>query len=141
MHEAWQYQLRVYLSDAHADLVRSGDSDPALLPLTEALARHGATLVSQLDAFERYVEEAEAAGPEGFSLYRWTKATLADPAKRAKHKLVFAVRVAGQEVYPPATADALEAELTALVGPVVARVSRHDTNPANSLPVPEQYRS
>ena len=48
----------------------------------------------------------------------------------------------GAEVYPAAAADALEADLQGLVGGgLVTRLSRHDTNPANNLAVPAEYRS
>ena len=135
MDEQWQYQLRVYLTDDLADVAR-------LRPLTNILYKHHATLVSQFDAFANYVAEAEAEGPENFLLYKWTKATLEDPARRAKHIKTFAMHVAGKEVYPKAEADALEADLQPLIGGrLVTRMSRHDTNPANNLQVPPEYRS
>lgn len=142
MGAEWQYQIRVYLTDEPADAARSGGEAPALRPLLDVLERHRATLVSQLDAFEGYVAEAEKEGPEKFPLYKWTKATLEDAGKRSKHKKAFAVRVAGQEVYAKAAADALEAALRPLVGDgPVTRMTRHDTNPANNLAVPAEHRS
>lgn len=142
MGEQWQCQLRVYLSDALAEVARRDQDDPALRPLTDVLNRHRATLVSQLDAFESYVAEAERDGPENAPLYKWTKATLDDPAKRAKHAKAFALRISGDEVYAKAAADALEADLQPLVGgELVTRMTRHDTNPANNLQVPAEYRS
>lgn len=143
MDTEWRHQIRVYLPEELAEPARSGGGGaPALRPLMDVLAAHRATLVSQLDAFEGYIAEAERDGPEGFPLYRWTKAALDDPAKRLKHKQAFAVRVAGEEVYAKGEADALEAALRPLVGAgAVARISRHDTNPANNLAVPPEYRS
>ena len=142
MGEHWQHQLRLYLDDGLADIARGGPDRSALQPLTDILDRHGATLVSQLDAFEDYVAEAEKACPENFPLYSWTKATIADPAKRAKHAKAFAVRVSGNEVYAKEVADALEADLQPLVGgKLVARLSKHDTDPANNLPIPPEHRS
>ncbi len=142
VNEQWRYQIRVYLTDELAEAARGDRRAAALQPLTDVLDRHQATLVSQFDAFATYVAEAEAQGPENFPLYRWTKATVDDPAKRAKHIGTFSVRVGGAEVYPKAAADALEADLRSLVGGgLVARMSRHDTNPANNLPVPAEYRS
>ncbi len=141
MEEQWQYQIRVYLADALAETARRDPRDPALRPLTDVLDRHRATLANQLDAFARYVAEAEANGAENFPLYQWTKAVVDDPARRAKHIGTFAVRINGAEVYPKAAADALEADLRPLVGGgPVARMSRQDTNPANNLPVPAEYR-
>lgn len=142
MNEQWQYQLRVYLDDKLAETARSDRSDPALKPLTNVLNRHDASLVSQFDAFENYVAEAERDGPENFPLYKWTKATVDDPVKRAKHIKTFALHVSGNEVYAKQAAEALEADLQPLVGgEVVMRMSKHDTNPANNLQVPPEHRS
>ena len=116
MSEQWQYQLRVYLNDDMADVARSDRNNPALQPLTNILNKHYATLMSQFDAFENYVAEAEKEGPENFPLYKWTKATIEDPAKRAKHIKTFALHVSGNEVYANEVADALEADLQSLVG-------------------------
>ena len=142
MDTEWRYQLRIYLSDDLADVARTDGEAPVLRPLEDILKKHDATLVSQLDAFEDYVAEAEREGPEEYPLYRWTKATVEDAAKRAKHKKAFALRVGGQEVYAKEAADALEAALRPLVGGgLVERMSRHDTDPANNLAVPAEYRS
>ena len=63
------------------------------------------------------------------------------PPKKAQHSKSFALRAGGAEVYPKITADALEAALQPLVGGgLVTRLSRHDTNPANNIPIPEHLR-
>ena len=135
-----QYQIRLYLSDKAAEMMRSGQSDPALRPLTEILAKHHAVLVSQFDAFADYVAQAEKQGPENFPLYKWTKATLNDPDKRAKHMKAFALRVSGSEVYAKEAADALETDLQPMIGGDIERMSKHDTNPATNLPVPPEHQ-
>ncbi|MDE0334809.1 MAG: hypothetical protein OXI64_07605 [Defluviicoccus sp.] len=137
-----QYQLRVVLEDGAAERARGGGEDPALGPLHDILARHGATLVCQYDAFAGYCAEAERDGIDGYPLYAWTRATIEDPAKRAKYVRSFSLHVAGEEVYDGDKADALERELRPLVGgPVVKTLARHDTNPANNPQMPERYRS
>jgi len=142
MDAEWQYQLRVYLTEAAADAARADRDALVLQPLADILRKHHATVVCQLDAFEGYVAEAERGSPEHFPLYKWTKATVEDPEKRLKHKKAFALRVSGAEVYPKAAADALESALRPLVGGgLVTSMSRHDTNPANNLAVPVEYRS
>ncbi len=141
MSQDWSYQIRVYLSDALADAVRGDPGSALLAPLEAVLRRHHATLACQFDAFAAYVAEAEREGIEGYPLYRWTRATIDDPVKAAKHRLAFAVRVGGQEVCARAVADALEAELLPLVDTKgITRVSKHDNNPANNIPVPAEYR-
>ena len=133
MPEPWQHQLRLYVDDAQ----RAALDDPAH-PLHAVLQRHDAILVSQLDAFEAFLADpAQAATPLG----RWTAATLADPDKRAKHRLALAIRIGGAEVYDKAAADALEADLRPSVADgTILRLSRHDTNPADNLPIPTEYQ-
>ncbi|MGI4795644.1 MAG: hypothetical protein ACRYG6_00735 [Janthinobacterium lividum] len=142
MGEPWHHQVRFTLDEAMAERFREGADDAALRPLRAVLAAHGAVARSQLDAFSAYVAEAEREGPEGFALYRWTKATLDDPAKRAAHGRSFALHVGGREVYALEEADRVAGALGPLVGGgVVAGMTRHDTNPANNMPVPAEYRA
>ncbi len=141
MSERWRYQLRVYLDDDLAEAAYRGDVT-GLRPLKAILDAHDATVVSQFKAFEDYVRGAEAEGAEKFPLYKWTKATIENPAMRAKHIGAFAIRVAGEEVYAGDVADRIEHDIKPLVGgEVVKRMSRHDTNPDNNIPVPPAYRS
>ncbi len=141
MTEPWQYQVRIYLTDEAAPIARSDPDNPALAPLPEVLRRHGAAIKCHYDAFAEYVAAAEQQGIEQFPLYRWTRATIEDPEKRAKHLKIFTVRIGDSELYDRAAADALEADLLALVGGgTLTRVSKHDTNPANNPQVPAHLR-
>jgi hypothetical protein len=139
--DQWEYQIRVYLGDQPAETARRRPDDPALEPLTVILTRHRATMKCQFDAFADYVAEAEKHGPAEYPLYAWTKATIEDPAKRAKYVKSFTIYVDGQEVYARERADALEADLRPLVGgALMTRLSKHDTNPANNPQPPERFR-
>ena len=141
MSEQWQYQLRLYLADELAEAARRDAAAPVLGPLPQILEKHNATMKCQLDAFANYVAQAEAGGVEGYPLYEWTKATIEDPVKKAKHLKSFAIHVKGREVYPKEEADALEADLQPLVdGTRITRLSRHDTNPASNPQMPERFR-
>ena len=73
MGAEWQYQVRIYLAEELASPARTHVGTSALQPLENVLAAHSATLVSQLDAFERYVADAEREGIEKYPLYRCTK--------------------------------------------------------------------
>ena len=137
----WQYQLRLNLADDAAAAARSGAEHPGLGPLRHILDSHDAELRCQYDAFAGYCAEAEVQGVEHYPLYVWTKAVIADPARKAKYIKSFAIHVGGAEVYARERADALEAALTPLVGAgVVMRLARHDTDPANNPQMPEKYR-
>jgi hypothetical protein len=131
--QQWEYQIRIYLADEFADAARRASDNPAIRPLTDILTRHCATMKCQFDAFADYVAEAKRQGSENYPLYAWTKATIEDPAKRAKYIKSFTIYVDGNEVYARKKADALEAELQPLVGgALITRMSKHDTNPANN---------
>jgi hypothetical protein len=141
MDQQWAFQIRLYLGGGFADAVRGGTDTAEVRALTDILARHHGTLVCTYDSFVEYVREAERAGPEGFALYKWTKATIEDPVKADRHRKSFSVRLDGNEVYPQEAADALEADLQPLVrDDLIERLLKNDTNPANNMPVPAEYR-
>lgn len=142
MSEEWQYQVRINLSDAHANTARRNPDDPALKPLADILRKHDAALKCQHDAFAGYVAEAEKNGVENYPLYEWTKATVENPEKEAKYTKSFTLYVGGDEVYAKDKADPLEADLEPLVGgDIVTRMTKHDTNPANNPQPPARYRT
>jgi hypothetical protein len=141
MSEEWQYQLRIDMPDEIAAVARRDPADAALEPLPAILERHRATLKSQYDAFADYVAAAEREGVGKYPLYQWTKDTIEEPAKRQKYQKSFTLYVDGAEVYAREKADALEAELRPLVGgPLITRLAKHDTNPANNPQMPARYR-
>jgi hypothetical protein len=142
MSEQWQYQIRIYLDDALAAVARQHPDNPAIKQLADVLNRHRATMKCQFDAFADYVAEAEKRGPENYSLYRWTKATIENPEKKAKYLKSFTLYIDGDEVYPKALADTLEGDLRPLLDTgLIARLSKHDTNPANNPQPPAHYRN
>ena len=141
MSDQWEYQIRIYLSDEFAEVARRDPDDPAIKLLADVLSEHHATMKCQFDAFAGYVAEAEKQGAENYPLYEWTKATIEDPAKKAKYTKSFTLYVDGSEVYARQKADALESDLQPLVGgKLVTRMSKHDTNPANNPQPPARYR-
>jgi hypothetical protein len=142
MSAAWRFQIRIYLDPELAELARGDMDAPALRPLADVLRAHRAALKSQYDAFAEYVAEAEANDVANYPLYRWTRVTLDDPEKSPRHRTAFTLRIDGQEVYAQPEADAIEAALQPLLADgLLTRISRHDTNPANNMPVPEQFRA
>ena len=141
MSDQWQYQVRIYLDEAFAEVARRDPDDPAIAPLADILGKHHATLKCQFDAFAGYVAEAEKNGADKYPLYEWTKVTIEDPAKQAKYIKSFTLYVDGDEVYAEDKANALEADLQPLVGgKLVTRMSKHDTNPANNPQPPARDR-
>ena len=141
MSKDWEFQIRIVLTDEVAEVARHDPDNPALGTLPDILKQHRATLKCQFDAFADYVAEAEKHGVGKYPLYKWTRATIEDPAKKTKYLKSFTLYVDGQEVYAKEKADALESALGALAGgDVIARMSRYDTNPANNPQPPAEYR-
>ena len=141
MSNPWLYQIRVNLTGEYAEKARNRTDDPALARLYEILSRRGAALRNQFDAFAEYVSEAEKNGVEHFPLYKWTKATIEDPAKIEKYSKSFTLSVNGEEIYGKEIADALEADLQPLVASgLILKLSKHDTNPANNPQPPAHLR-
>jgi hypothetical protein len=136
----WQYQVRFDVADAAtAESLRRNIRDPALAPLFDILSAHRALPKCQFDAFAEYVAAAEENGVENYPLYRWTKATIEEPAKKDKYSKSFTLYVDGREVYAREIADALEAELQPLArSGVINRISKFDTNPDNNPQPPNQ---
>ncbi|AOB33708.1 hypothetical protein AKI39_13325 [Bordetella sp. H567] len=133
MAQAWQYQVRMNVSQELADAYREKRNTPQLARLYAVLATHHATFISQYDAFAGYVAEAEREGVQGYPLYQWTLDTIRNPAKQSKYQRVFTVYVGDKAVYGEDVADALRADLSALGEPAgILEVTKLDTNPANS---------
>ncbi len=141
MSSPWNYQIRIDLGEKYAEAARNDPGDPAVAPLTAILAKHGAVAICQFDAFAGYVAECEKQGAVDDALYKWTKATIENPAKKEKYLRSFTVYAGGKEVYGKEIADALEKDLQPLAGgDFVLRISKYDTNPANNPQPPARYR-
>lgn len=80
--ETWQHQVRIRLSPYYAQLVRKEPEHAALSSLNALLGKHHAVLKCQFDAFADYVAEAEREGTQHYPLYRWTRETIENPAKK-----------------------------------------------------------
>ena len=139
MKDDLKFQLRLTLRNGFAHAARNDPAHPSIAPLTRILNKHDAVLKCQFDAFADYVREAEANGVENYHLYDWTKKTIEDPAKMAKYTKSFTLYVGGEEVYEKDKAQALEAELSPLVGgPIVAQMFKYDTDPAHNPQPPRR---
>ena len=140
MSEEWDYQIRATLTDHASELICEGANAPELAALAEVAARHEAQIRSQYEAFAEFVAEAEASGDTKSALYKWTRATIDDPVKAAKHKKIVTFYVKGEEVYPRAAAEALEADLAPLIGgSIVVKTNKYDSNPANNPQPPAHF--
>lgn len=141
MSENWLYQIRFKLSPENAALIHSGKSLSFFDEIIGILERHNASAVCQYDAFAGYVAEAEKYGIAEYPLYKWTKATIEDTEKKAKHLAAFAVYVNDEQVYLKDLADAIENDLRSFLasGELIA-LTKHDSNPQNNPQPPAHLR-
>lgn len=141
MSENWLYQIRFKLSPENAASIHNGESLSFFDEIIKILERHNASAVCQYDAFAGYVAEAERHGIAEYPLYKWTKATIGDPEKKAKHLASFAVYVNDAQIYSKDQADALENDLRPFLasGELIA-LTKHDSNPQNNPQPPAHLR-
>ena len=129
----WLYQIRIKTSEVlSADLrgVRSMELSQEVLKIAE---QNGMQLVCTFDAFREYCEEAERNDLAQYHLYDWTKATIENPEKKAKHLKSFAFYLGNKQVYSKAQADAVEKSLKNLGDDMhLIEIRVIDSNPANN---------
>ena len=87
-------------------------------------------------------QKANAEMVERMGLFLWTKETMLKPETQAKYATRFTVFAdGGKEVYDKAVADALEADLQALVtAGMVTKVNKFDSDPAHNPQAPNKFR-
>ena len=140
MTKQWKYQIRILLSEKRAKVARKDPIDASLTSLNKILSKHQACLKCQYDAFSEYCALAEESGETNQPLYRWTKATLADPKKVKKFMQSFSCYVEGDEIYEKHKADALEIDLAPLVNNgLIESLKKHDSNPLNNPQPPSKF--
>lgn len=133
-----EYQVRINLGDAFAAIARTNMADPSLKPLADVLNKYNASIKNQFDAFADFCRQAEADGDTSSDLYVWTKETIGKPGKEAQYATRFTIYANGNEVYDEARANSLVADLQPLVGSLLTRVSKIDSNPANNPQPPRK---
>ncbi|MBK47376.1 MAG: hypothetical protein CMD82_06015 [Gammaproteobacteria bacterium] len=135
----WLYQIRIKVSDKLSGDLR-GEND---LGLSKAIIKiasdNRARLVCTFDAFAEYCEEAEREGIEQYELYHWTKSTIDNPDKKAKHLKSFAFYEGNNQVYSKELASSIEQGLKNLdSGDDIVEISFIDSNPANNPQPPKR---
>ena len=133
----WLYQIRIVVTSALSTDLRSRGTSRTAKKITEIAKKYDMQAVCTYDAFNAYCEEAECNGLDGYSLYNWTKATLADPDKREKHQKSFAFYRDTDQIYPKDVAETLYQDLRALNSSEILDVKIIDSNPENN-PQPPQ---
>tara|TARA_Y100001934_G_scaffold188750_1_gene222623 strand:+ start:1229 stop:1642 length:414 start_codon:yes stop_codon:yes gene_type:complete len=129
----WLYQVRIRVSDNLSESLRSGNHTDLAQKLDKISNDHGMSLVCTYDAFKGYCDEAEENGIHEYALYEWTKSTIENPDKKAKHLKSFAFYRGFEQIYEKELALSLEENLEKLGKSAdLLEIKVIDSNPANN---------
>ena len=134
----WLYQVRIRVSDNLSESLRSGNHTDLAQKLDKISNDHGMSLVCTYDAFKGYCDEAEENGIDEYALYEWTKSTIENPDKKAKHLKSFAFYRGFEQIYEKELALSLEENLEKLgISDELLEIKVIDSNPANNPQPPK----
>ena len=134
----WLYQVRIRVSESLSESLRSGKHSGLADKLDEISSTHGMSLVCTYDAFKGYCDEAEENGVEEYALYEWTRSTIENPEKKAKHLKSFAFYRGFEQIYEKELALSLEESLQKVgMSEDLLEIKVIDSNPANNPQPPK----
>ena len=135
----WLYQIRIKVSEQLSKDLRSVNSSSLAKEINKIASDNGSKLVCTFDAFAEYCEEAEREGIEHYELYQWTKSTIDNPEKKAKHLKSFAFYEGDNQVYSKELAYSIQQRLEDLdSGDDIVEINLIDSNPANNPQPPKR---
>ena len=135
----WLYQIRIKVSERLAEDLRSTTELGLSKDILKIASDNDSRLVCTFDAFAEYCEEAEREGIEHYELYHWTKSTIDNPEKKAKHLKSFAFYEGDNQVYSKELASSIEQSLKNLNGgDDIVEINFIDSNPANNPQPPKR---
>ena len=134
----WLYQIRIKVSNKLSEDLRGANDLELSKQITKIAADNNARLVCTFDAFADYCEEAERVGIEKYELYHWTKSTIDNPEKKAKHLKSFAFYQGNNQVYSKKLACTIEQCLKELEShDDIVEINLIDSNPKNNPQPPK----
>ena len=136
---AWLYQIRIKVSEQLSRDLRSVNGSRLAKEINKIAFDNDSRLVCTFDAFAEYCEEAEREGIEHYGLYHWTKSTIDNPEKKAKHLKSFAFYEGDNQVYRKELAYSIQQCLEDLdSGNDIVEINMIDSNPANNPQPPKR---
>ena len=134
----WLYQIRIKVSKKLSEDLRGANDLELSKEILEIATDNNAQLVCTFDAFSDYCEEAERVGIEEYELYHWTKTTIDNPEKKAKHLRSFAFYEGKNQVYSKELACMIEQRLKGLESDNdIVEINLIDSNPKNNPQPPK----
>lgn len=135
----WLYQIRIKVSEKLSEDLRTANDLELSREIIKIASDNNCRLVCTFDAFKEYCEEAEREGIEQYELYDWTKNTIDNPEKKAKHLKSFAFYEGYNQVYSKKLAFLIEQRLKNLDGGNdIVEINLIDSNPANNPQPPKR---
>ncbi len=135
----WLYQIRIKVSDKLSEDLRGVNELRLSKAIIKIATDNSSKLVCTFDAFAEYCEEAEREGIEQYELYHWTKSTIDNPDKKAKHLKSFAFYEGNNQVYSKELACKIEQRLKDLENDHnIIEINLIDSNPANNPQPPKR---
>ena len=135
----WLYQIRIKVSEKLSEDLRSVNDLGLSKEINKIASENNSRLVCTFDAFAEYCEEAEREGIEHYELYHWTRSTIDNPEKKAKHLKSFAFYEGDNQIYSKELARSIERRLKDLdSGNDIIEISMIDSNPANNPQPPKR---
>ena len=135
----WLYQIRIKVSNKLSEDLRSISELRLSKDILKIASDNNSRLICTFDAFAEYCEEAEREGIEHYELYHWTKSTIDNPEKKAKHLKSFAFYEGDNQVYSKELASSIEQSLKNLdSGDDIIEINLIDSNPANNPQPPKR---
>ncbi len=137
----WLFQVRIKVSKNISEDLRGAQKQSLSISLKKIAENNQMALVCTYDAFSAYCAEAEENGINKYELYYWTKATIDNPEKKAKHLKSFAFYNGDDQVYEQHLALSLDASLQKLIGnSQLEEIKIIDSNPANNPQPPNRVK-
>ena len=137
----WLFQVRIKVSKNISEDLRGAQKQSLSISLKKIAENNQMALVCTYDAFSAYCAEAEKNGINKYELYYWTKATIDNPEKKAKHLKSFAFYNGDDQVYEQHLALSLDASLQKLIGnSQLEEIKIIDSNPANNPQPPNRVK-
>ena len=134
----WLYQIRIKVSKKLSEDLRGANNLELSKAILKIATDNNAQLVCTFDAFSDYCEEAERVGIEEYELYHWTKSTIDNPEKKAKHLRSFAFYEGKNQVYSKELACMIEQRLKGLESDNdIVEINLIDSNPKNNPQPPK----
>ena len=133
------YQVRINVKDEAAKKIREKSPTYLYSKITSILSKIDGKLICQFDAFNNFVKECEMEGETNNPLYKWTKDTIQNEAKKKKYLKSFTIYINKEQLYDKQTADYIEAKLKDLRDENILQISKYNSDPKNNPQPPKKY--